>query len=85
MNAVANSGYSAVNSLFSTQEDWMEYGTGGGPLPNCNSDNDVEVPEVEFQPSEHQLQQLQEDIDPLSDDGNHGINIYMAAVLLMKN
>lgn len=85
IRAVANSDYSAVNSLFSTQEGWMEYGTGGGPLPSCDSENDVEVPEIESQLSPQQLQQLQEDIDPLSDDGNHGINLYMAAVLLIES
>ena len=38
------------------------------------TDNNVVVPESQIQVTDHQVQELQNRIDPLSDDGNNGIN-----------
>lgn len=83
INAVTNSDYHAVESIFAGQQDWDEYGIGGGPLSGCDTENDVHVPAVNFDPTPQQLQLLQEQINPLSDDSNHGINIYANAMLIL--
>ena len=44
-----------------------EFGTGGGPILDCDIDNDVEVPEVWFGLSDDQWWQLQESVEPLSE------------------
>jgi hypothetical protein len=44
----------------------------------------VQVPEVNFEPTEQHIQQLQEHINPLYDDGNHGINLFVVAILVLK-
>ncbi len=84
INAVTNSEYRAVEGVFASQEDWNEYGIGGGPPPSCDTDNNVQVPEVNFEPSQEQFQELQDHINPLLDDGNHGINLYVAAILVLQ-
>ena len=48
-------------------------------MPHVNDDDaEVQVPEVGFYLREDQLQQLHQvlHLDPLSDDGNYGINHY---------
>jgi len=80
MTAAANSDYLAVQSVFANDQEMNEFGTGGGPIPDCDTDNDVEVPEVCFGLSDEQWQQVQESVEPLSDDGNHGVNLYVAAL-----
>lgn len=80
MTAAANSDYLAVQSVFANDQEMNEFGTGGGPIPDCDTDNDVEVPEVWFGLSDEQWQHLQESVEPLWDDGNHGVNLYVAAL-----
>ena len=71
-----DSGYSAIESLLMGNE-WNDYGVhDDGPSPESNSDNDVQVPEVEFNLDGEQQQQLYNMIDPLQDDGNHGCELY---------
>ncbi|XP_028414231.1 uncharacterized protein LOC114537289 [Dendronephthya gigantea] len=82
INAVTNSDYRAVDSIFAAQEDWNDYGIGGGPPVGGDTDNYVEVPEVNFEPTQEHFQELQDRVIPLSDDGNHGINLYLAAILI---
>ncbi|CAB4021549.1 Hypothetical predicted protein [Paramuricea clavata] len=84
INAMTNSDYHAIEGVFAAPQDWNEYGIGGGPPPSCDTDNNVQVPEVNFEPTEQHIQQLQEHINPLYDDGNHGINVYVAAILVLE-
>ena len=80
--AAANSNFLAVESVFDEQQmnifvNW----DGDGPLVEYDTDNDVQVPEVSFTVTAEQRQRLQECItDPLLDDGNHGVNLYIAAL-----
>ena len=54
--------------------NWQTYGIDyDGPLTDIETDNNVVVPESHIQLTDHQLQELQNRIDPLSDDGNNGI------------
>ena len=80
MTASTNSDYLAVQSVFANDQEMNEFGTGGGPIPDLDTDNDAEVPEVWFGLSDEQWQQLQESVEPSSGDGNHGVNLYVAAL-----
>ena len=51
--------------------NWQTYGIDyDGPLTDIETDNNVVVPESHIQLIDHQLQELQNRIDPLSDDDN---------------
>ena len=81
LTATANSDYAAVHSIFNISEEWNDYGVGGdGPLPDMDADNDVEVPESAITLNTAQHHQLQASIDPLSEDCNHGVTLYMSAL-----
>lgn len=84
MSSAANSDYLAVRSVFADDEEMNDFGTGGGTIPDCNSDNDVQVPEALFALSDEQLEQLQESVNPLSEDGNHGINLYVVVIEFLQ-
>ena len=71
-----NSGYSAIESLLNDNE-WNDYGVDDDePVVSSDSDNNVQVPEVEFNLDHEQQQQLYNAINPLEDDGNHGCELY---------
>ena len=81
LTATANSDYAAVHSIFNISEEWNDYGVDGdGPLPDMDADNDVEVPESAITLNTAQHYQLQASIDPLSEDFNHGVTLYMSAL-----
>lgn len=80
ITAATNSNYLAVQSVFANDQEMNEFGNGGGPIPDLDSENAVEVPEVSFALSDEQWQLLQENVEPLADDGNHGVNLYVAAL-----
>ena len=75
----ANAGYSEVQGVIDdANRDWNDYGIDGdGPLSETSTDYTIEVPEVQISITEAQLDQLQAWIDPLSNDDNHGINLYV--------
>ena len=75
----ANEDYSEFQGVIDDHNtDWNDYGIDGdGPLSESNTDNNVEVPEVQVAITEAQLNQLQSWIDPLSNDNNHGIDLYI--------
>ena len=57
--------------------NWQTYGIDyEGPLTDIETDNNVVVPESPIQLIDHQLQEL----PPLSDDGNNGINHFLNTV-----
>ena len=65
--------------------NWQTYGIDyDGPLTDIETDNNVVVPESQIQLTDHQLQELQNRIDPLSDDGNNGINHFLDTVAIME-
>ena len=65
--------------------NWQTYGIDyDGPLIDIKTDNNVVVPESHIQLTDHQLQKLQRRIDPLSDDGNNGINHFLDTVTIME-
>jgi hypothetical protein len=51
-----------------------------GPIPEVVSDNNVIVPNSTVEITEEQLQYLCSNVNPLGDDGNHGINNFLNAL-----
>lgn len=51
-----------------------------GPVPEVISDNNVIVPNSTVELTEEQLHYLSSNVDPVSDDGNHGINNFLNAL-----
>ena len=61
--------------------NWQTYGIDyEGPLTDIETDNNVVVPESPIQLIDHQLQELH----PLSDDGNNGINHFLNTVTIIE-
>lgn len=56
----------------------------GGPLPEITTNN-VVVPASDVELSEDQYQYLQQNVRPLEDDGNNGIEHYLKAVDIVRN
>ena len=48
-----------MQSVFANDQEMNEFGTGGGPIPDYDSDNDVAVPEGWLALCDEQLQQLE--------------------------
>ena len=58
--------------------NWQTYGIDyDGLLTDIETDNNVVVPESHIQLTDQQLQELQNRIDPLFDDGNNGNNHFL--------
>ncbi|PFX18913.1 hypothetical protein AWC38_SpisGene16700 [Stylophora pistillata] len=55
-----------------------------GPIPDIITDNNVVVPELELELTESENQQLKENVDPLSDDGNSGINHFLSVLQILE-
>lgn len=54
-------------------------------MADLDADNDVEVPESAINLNVAQPHRLQVSIDPLSDDGNHGVTLYMSALRIVDD
>ena len=62
--------------LNDTVQDWDEYGIDeDGPLPESDAHDAVKVPESQLTITKAQLNQLLMLVDPLANDGNHGMNL----------
>ena len=65
--------------------NWQTYGIDyEGPLTDIETDNNVVVPESPIQLTDHQLQELHRRVDPLSDDGNNGIDHFLNTVTIIE-
>ncbi len=78
-----NSGHSAIESLMN--DNWNDYGVDDdGPLPESHSDNNVQIPHVEFDVNDERLQHLYNAVNPLDDDGNHGCELYCQTINIIN-
>ena len=57
----------------------------GGPLPEITTDNNIVVPPPGVEFTEDQVSYLQENVDPLEDDGNNGIEHYLKILDILKH
>ena len=53
-------------------------------VPDIQTDNDVQVPDVLLHIPEEHLQVLEASIDPVANDGNHGIDTFRHTVILLS-
>lgn len=51
-----------------------------GPLPELHLSNNVEVPVNNFSINDSTLEEISQVIDPFTEDGNHGINLFVTLV-----
>ena len=85
ITSAINSQYTAVESVVS-EHDWSTFGIDeDGSVAASTSENFVEVPEVRIPLSNQQLEELSQCISPLADDGNHGCNLYIETVHMVRN
>ena len=54
-----------------------------GEFIELDTNNDVQIPETTVNLTNEQLEQLRQAVVPLAEDGNHGINLYLAAVVMV--
>ena len=73
------------NSLEEVQiGGWDEYGIDEeAPVPNIDSDNDIQVLEARIGLYNDHQNALSNSINPLNKDGNEGITLYCDAVFLI--
>lgn len=69
----------------SSVTNWDFYGVDyDGPLPEVTTDNNVIIPESHIVLTQHEIQILQDRVDPLQDDGNSGINHFLNTVSVLQ-
>ena len=69
-----------------SEYDWSTFGIDeDGPVTPSASENFVEVLEIHTPLSNQQLEELSQRISPLGDDGNHGCNLYIETVHMVRN
>lgn len=73
----------AVRSVFDADEPLLN--AESGPLPEVLLNNNVEVPENNFNINATTLEEINRTIDPLTEDGNYGINIFVTLVTLLES
>lgn len=67
-------------------DDLADYGIDDFEQPDFSDlDNNVDIPENEFNLDERHIQHLQEQIQPTDDDGNYGINHFVHVVNFISN
>lgn len=82
LTEVVNSDYAAVHNILNDSEG---YGIDGdGPSPDTDADDEVEVPESAINLNAALLHHLQASIDPLSNDGNHGVTLYLCVLRIVE-
>ena len=61
--------------------NWQTYGIDwDGPITEVVTDNNIVVPDSQVHLTEQQFHELHDSVDPLSDDGNNGINHFLNAL-----
>lgn len=55
-----------------------------GPLPEVVTDNNVEVPESAVQLTHEQLHNLEQMVNPISDDGNNGVCHFLETLRILE-
>jgi len=73
--------YNCLPDLSDTETVSDDYGINDlAPMPELQTDNNVQVPRSEIELSPLQLETLALVVNPLSDDPNSGVNLYLQAV-----
>lgn len=71
------------DSVFTTNQASVT--DNNGPLPELQLNNSVEVPENSFQVNDSTMEEISQAINPFTEDGNHGINLFVTLVNFLEN
>ena len=86
VTSLFHSQYSTIESICGGNANWQDFGIDDdGPVPGPLADNDLQVPQCDINLTDEQWQQVQNTINPLEDDGNHGCILYLQAVNLFRH
>ena len=83
LRAVIQSDSSAICSLTHDNINWNAYGIDHENIQNI--DIDIAAPEIVTQLSDKLANKLQQQINPLDDDDNHGINLYQLTLTALMD
>ena len=56
-----------------------------GPLPELQTNNHIEVPQSTIQISDHEINSLLDEVNPLENDNDHGVVLYENAKMALGN
>ena len=56
-----------------------------GPFPEIITDNNVVVPISDTEHTQDQIHYLQQNVDPLQEDGSNGVDHYMKALDILEH
>ncbi len=73
----------AVRSVFTTNQPSVT--DNNGPLSELQLNNNVEVPENSVQVNDSTMEEISQAVDPFTEDGNHGINLFVTLVNFLGN
>ena len=82
---VHNSNYSAVENIYGPDQGNLMYGVDDGDEVEIASDNNVQVPQLEFLLSEESASHLRDLVDPLEDYGDHGVGNFLQVIDFISN
>jgi len=82
---VHNSNYSAVENIYGPDQGNLMYGVDDGDEVEIASDNNVQVPQLEFLLSEESASHLRDLVDPLEDHGDHGVGNFLQVIDFISN
>jgi hypothetical protein len=83
MRSLLHSDHTAMSQ---NNTDWTEYGVDDdGPIPGIDADNHVGIPQLPVLLSNQQLELLESSVRPLTEDDNHGCNLYFEALQILAN
>lgn len=72
----------AVSSVFDANEPSVT--DESGPLSELHLNNNVEVPENNFNINDTTIEEINQAIDPFTEDGNHGMNLFVTLVNFLE-
>lgn len=86
VTSLINSQYSAIENIIGGNNNWQDLGIDDdSPVPCPLADNDLQVPEFNVNLTDEQWQHVRNAVNPLADDGNHGCNLFLETVNLIRD
>ena len=86
VTSLINSQYSAIENIIGGNNNWQDLGIDDdSPVPCPRADNDLQVPEFNVNLTDEQWQHVRNAVNPLADDGNHGCNLFLETVNLIRD
>ena len=82
---VHNCNYSAVENIYGADQGNPMYGVDDSNELEVNSDNNVQVPQLDFLLNDEDTYRLRDLVDPHEDYGNHGVSNLLQVVYFISN